>query len=334
LPRAYELARQCSLLAQHLQDQALLQEAHLTLGSTLLHMGEHATARAALEAGIRRYDRRQSRVAARNRGTAPDVVCLSRLAWTLWMLGYAEQALARSHEALALAHETSHTYSLVFALHFSGLLHQCRREPHVVQERAEEEMALSSTHGFVEWCAGAQMLRGWAVAAQGAPQEGILQLRQGLDAWLAKGNELGKTQVLARLAEACGQAGKIAAGLRVLTEALGAVEANGERHYATELHRLRGELLLQSRVQRLDHQGKPVHVARAAVCFQRALDMARQQQAKALELRATMSLARLWQTQGKRADAYQLLTAIYDWFTEGFDTPDLQEAEALLTTLQ
>jgi predicted ATPase/class 3 adenylate cyclase/DNA-binding winged helix-turn-helix (wHTH) protein len=334
LQRARELAEQCLTLAQHLQDVRLLHETHTAMGSTLLHLGEHVSARVSLEQGIALYDPKQSRTLAFSRGTDPGVMCLSRLSWTLWMLGYAEQAIARSHEALALAQNISHAYSLAFAQQFAGLLHQCLREAQVVQELAEAEMALSSRQGFVEWSAGGMILRGWALAQQGAAEEGIAQLQQGLHSWLAKGNELGKTQILARLAEAYGRAGQTAEGLRVLGEGLAAVCDNAERHYEAELYRLKGELLLQSGVRSLERDGPQPHVVEAEACFHQALAIAHHQQAKSLELRAMISLARLWQAQGKRAKAYQKLTEIYSWFTEGFDTPDLQEAKALLTALQ
>jgi predicted ATPase len=175
---------------------------------------------------------------------------------------------------------------------------------------------------------------GWALVQQGAVEEGITQLRQGLDSWLARGSDLGKTHVLARLAEAYGKAEQTAEGLGMLTDALAAVHNNAEHLYEAELYRLKGELLLQSGVRGLEPEGCQSHLAEVEACFRQALDIAHHQQAKSLELRATMSLARLWQAQGKRAEACQILTGIYSWFTEGFDTPDLQEAKALLAALQ
>jgi class 3 adenylate cyclase/predicted ATPase len=333
LERARELAEQCYTLAQRLQDVRLLQEAHTALGSTFLHLGEYVAARASLEQGIALYDPQECRILAFSRGTDPGVVCLSRIAWTLWMLGYAEQALGRSREALALAQDVSHAYSLAFAQHFAGLLHQCRRDVQSVRECAEAELALSNAHGFVEWSAGGMMLRGWALAQQGTVEEGIAQLRQGRDSWLIRGNELGKTQILARLAEAYGKARQTAEGLHVLAEALVAVHTNGEHHYEAELYRLKGALLLQSEVPDPTSEGCQRHAVEMEACFRQALDIARRQQAKSLELRAAMSLARLLQAQAKRAEARQLLSESYGWFTEGFDTTDLQEAKTLIAAL-
>ena len=240
------------------------------------------------------------------------------------MLGYVEQALERSREALALAQDMSHTYSLAFTMHYAALIHQCRREVQAVQELAEAEMALASAQGFPFYSEGSMIRRGWVLVQQGAMEEGIAQLQQGLDGWLARGHNLGTTHVLARLAEAYGKAGQAEKGLRVLAEALTAMHKIGERLYEGELYRLKGELLLAHSVE---------HDVEAGACFHQALDVARHQQAKLLELRAAMSLSRLWQQQGKRAEAYELLAPVYGWFTEGFDTADLQEAKALLETL-
>jgi predicted ATPase len=334
LERARELAEQCFTLAQRLQDERLLQEAHMALGSTLLHLGEHVAARASLDQGIALYNPQQCRILAFSRGSDPGVACLARVSWALWLLGYAEQALKRSREALALARDTSHAYSLGLAMHFAGLIHQSRREVQVVQEWAEAEMALSGAQGFVNWLEGGMIRHGWAIVQQGAIEEGITQLRRGLDSWLARGNDLGKTHVLARLAEAYGKAGHIAEGLGVLAEALAAVHNNAEHLYEAELYRLKGELLLRSGMRGLEPLGCQSPMAEVEACFHQAIDIARRQQAKSLELRATMSLARLWQAQGNCAAACQMLTEIYGWFTEGFDTPDLQEAKALLAALQ
>jgi predicted ATPase len=177
-------------------------------------------------------------------------------------------------------------------------------------------------------------LHGWALAQQGAVEVGIAQIQQGLDAWLARGNALGKTQILVRLAEAYGKAGCTAEGLRVLEEALQAVHYNAERHYEAELYRLKGELLLQSVMQELESEGSQPYLEEVETCLRQAFDIARRQQAKALELRAAMSLARLWQMQGQRVEAGRIVTEIYGWFSEGFDTPDLQEARALLEALR
>jgi predicted ATPase len=173
------------------------------------------------------------------------------------------------------------------------------------------------------------MLQGWALAEQGQAEEGIVQMRHGLAASQAIGTELQRSYWLALLAEAYGKAGQAEAGLAALTEALTVVDKSGERSYEAELYRLKGALTLQSQVP-----GPKSQVQKEAeACFHKALDIARHQQAKSLELRAAMSLSQLWQQQGKKTEAYNLLAPVYNWFTEGFDTKDLQEAKALLEEL-
>jgi predicted ATPase len=154
--------------------------------------------------------------------------------------------------------------------------------------------------------------------------EGIAQIRQGFAGWRATGAGVAWPWFLALLAEACGKVGQLDEGLRALDEALAAVQHNEEHHYEAEVYRLKGELLLQK---------TPAHQEEAEEHLQQALAVARRRQAKSWELRAALSLSRLWQRQGKRQEAYELLAPIYDWFTEGFDTPDLQEAKALLEEL-
>ena len=257
-------------------------------------------------------------------GFEPSVMCLSRTGFALWMLGYPDQALSRVHEALALAQALSHPHSLVIALQYAAVLHSVRREVPLVQARAEAAMALSRERGFTYWLAGARLWYGWALAEQGRAKEGITELRQGLATWQALGAGVGQTHFLARLAEAYQRGGQFEEGLRVLDEALAVVHEREERYYEAELHRLKGELLLGVGVGR----GEELET-----CFHQALNVARQQQAKSLELRAAMSLSRLWQHQGKLAEARQLLAKVYDYFTEGFDTSDLLEAKALLEAL-
>jgi predicted ATPase len=172
--------------------------------------------------------------------------------------------------------------------------------------------------------AAGTILRGVALATQGQSAEGIAQISQGFATLVAAGAKVYQTYYLALLAEAYGRAGSCEEGLRVLADALAAVDDTEECWWEAELHRLRGELLLRH----TRGQSKE-----AEVCFQEALGVACRQQAKSLELRAAMSLARLWQQQGKRTKAYELLAPVYDWFTEGFDTVDLQEARVLVEAL-
>jgi predicted ATPase len=221
------------------------------------------------------------------------------------------------------------------ALFFAAELHHLRQEAQAVQERAEAVITLAAEQGFPFWLAQGTSLRGWALVKQGqGREEGIAQIRQGLAVYQSTGAELGRPYYLAELAEGCGLIGQAEEGLRMLAEALTAVCKSGE-FSETEICRLKGELTLQklSVVSRQLSVPSPQAEAEAEACFHKAIEIARRQQAKSLELRATVSLARLWQQQGKREEARQMLAEIYGWFTEGFDTKDLQEAKMLLEKL-
>jgi predicted ATPase len=243
---------------------------------------------------------------------------------TLWLLGYPEQALARLHEALALAHELSHPFSLAYARCWVAFISQFRRDVLAVHEHAEAAVALATAQGFPLWVALGTSVRGWALALQGQGEEGMAQVRQGIAAWRATGAALFVPYLCTVLADVCAHLGHPDDGLQALAEAHTLMEQHDERWWEAEISRLRGVLLLRQLVPQSEE---------AEAWLQRALDVARRQQAKSLELRAAMSLSRLWQQQGKHAEAYDLLAPVYGWFTEGFDTADLQEAKVLLDGL-
>jgi predicted ATPase len=210
-------------------------------------------------------------------------------------------------------------------LAFAAMFDLLRREEQLARERAEAVITLSTEQGLPQFLAFGTFSHGGALAEQGQLEEGMAQIQQSLVALRATGTENQRTENLARLAAVYGKVGRIGEGLTLLAEALALVDKTGERWYEVELYRLKGELVLQSRVAN-SH-------AEAEAYFRKAIEIARKQQAKSLELRATMSLVRLWQQQGKTAKARDLLASIYGWFTEGFETKDLQEAQALLEEL-
>jgi predicted ATPase len=255
-------------------------------------------------------------------GQDPGATSLYYAALALWYLGYPDQALQRSQQAVTLAQDLSHPFSLAFALEGMAEIYQFRREAQRTQERAEALMTLSTEQRFAFWLVSATVLRGWVLAEQGQGTEGIAQICQGLAAWQAMGEALYQPRFRALLAEIYGNVGQTEAGLTVLAEVLAEVHTNGLCYCEAELYRLKGMLL----------QGVGGS-SEAEACFHQALDVARRQQAKSWELRAATSLARLWQQQGKWAEARELLAPIYGWFTEGFDTADLLEAQTLLRTL-
>jgi predicted ATPase len=257
-------------------------------------------------------------------GHDPGVACHAYAAQTLWLLGYPEQALARLHEALALAHELSHPYSLAYAQCWATYVYQFRRDVPAVHEHAEAAVTLSTAQGFPQYMAMGTSLRGWALAMQGQGETGMAQVRQGIVALRTTGAALHVPYLCTVLADVSAHLGHTADGLQALAEAHTLVEQQEQRMWEAEVCRLRGVLLLRQ---------TETPPAEAEPWLQRALDVARRQEAKALELRAAMSLARLWQQQGKPAEARELLAPMYGWFTEGFDTADLQEAMALLHEL-
>jgi predicted ATPase len=243
----------------------------------------------------------------------------------LWLLGSPDQALHRSREALTLAQQLAHPFSLTFALLHGAMLHVARREGQATQEVSEVALTLATEQGFAFWLARGTFLRGWALTTQGDAREGIAQMCQGLEATRAIGAQVGRSGFLALLAAAYGAVAQPEKGLEVLAEALSVVNNKGERYYEAEIHRLTGELLLA---------GCADQQAASEASFHQALVVARAQQAKSWELRAAISLSRLWQQQGKRAEAHALLAPVYGWFTEGFDTADLKDAKALLDELE
>jgi len=341
LQTAHELAEQLLNLAHRVEPTHLV-GAHYTVGTSFYWPGEFGSARSHLEQGITLYDRQQHHSLAFVYGIDPGVSCLSYLTWTLWDLGYPDQARQKMQEVLALAQDLPHPFSLAQARQCATIFHQLCREGSAAQEQAEALIAIASNQGFPYWVAQGAVYRGWALAEQGHGEEGVIQICQGLATTQAMRIEVHRTYLLGLLADAYGKMWQVEKGLNTLAEALALVQRTGERRWKAELYRLRGELTLQKlsvvscQLPATNTQSPTPSTqaeAEAEVCFLKAIEVARHQQAKSLELRATVSLAHLWQRQGKKEDAHQVLADIYGWFTEGFDTKDLQEAKALLDEL-
>jgi class 3 adenylate cyclase/predicted ATPase len=324
LHTARELGETLLRLAQRTHDPAFAVNAYYTLGTTWLWLGALPAARTYLEEGITCYTPDQRCALGFRIGQDPGVAYRVYTAMVLWLLGYPEQALTRVHEALALAHTLSHPYSLAFAQATAAWVAQWRRDVPAVHAQAEAAVALATTQGFPQWTAMGTILRGWAQAMQTQDEEGMAQIRQGIAARRAARGTLNIPYYCTVLADVCDHLGRPADGLQALAEAHTLVEHHEVCWWEAEVCRLQGVLLLRQ-------PGTPL--AEAEVWLRRALDVAHRQEAKSLELRAAMSLSRLWQQQGQQDEARALLAPIYGWFTEGFDTADLQEAKALLETL-
>lgn len=310
-------------LAHQRSDAMLLMVSHWLTGTNLFHTGDYLTSWRHLEQAHRLYDpqRRPTHVTL---GVDFRVFTLSYMSHTLWGLGYPEQAVQRSCEALALARDVQHPFSLALAQAYAAMLHQFRQEPHTASTHAAMALALCTEHRIAYYLAWATLIQGWALAAQHRREEGLTQMQQGLTAFQATGGRLRLPYYLALLAEAYGHSGQVEKGLHLLDKACADMQQTGEHFWEAEQHRLQAELLLAY---------STADQTTAATYLHHALEVARRQQAKSLELHAATSLARLWQSQGKRSEAYDLLAPVYGWFTEGFDTADLKDAAVLLDEL-
>jgi predicted ATPase/class 3 adenylate cyclase len=324
LQTAHQLGEQLLRLAHSQPDPAPRMLAHYMVGMAFLTGGEPALAQPHHTQALAIYTPQAHRALALR--YAFDLAAGSHtfLAWDFWFLGYPDRAIQHSQTALTWAHEVIHPPSLAHVLYFTSALHQFRREAPATQAQAAALMTLATEQGFALRLAQGTVLHGWALAMQGQNEAGIAQIRQGLTAALATGDNVYVLYFLGLLAAACGEGGYPAEGLNALAKVAAVMDTSEARWYQAELYRLKGTLLLRQVVP---------DGSQAEACFQQALDIARQQQAKAWELRTAMSLSRLWQQQGKRQEARELLAPVYNWFTEGFDTADLQEARALLEEL-
>jgi predicted ATPase len=318
---AREVADEFLRRTQDHQEASATVVAHRIGGSGAFWRGDMAAARTDLERTLALYDPERHRSLAFLYVQDPRVAALSALSWTLFALGYPEQARARSHEALDSARELSHLNTLAYALLFACFFAQFRGAGREAQDRAEALVALSTEQNFPHFLAPASVIRGWALTQSGEAKTGLAQLRQGLSAWRATGAGLYEPYFLGLQAEAHGRSGAVEEGLDLVAKALDRVEETGERWFEAELHRISGELMLRRA------EADP---AAAEGRFAHAAAMARQQGAKLWELRAATCLARLWSEQGRRGEAHDLLTPLYNQFTEGFGTPDLQAASAIL----
>jgi class 3 adenylate cyclase/predicted ATPase len=322
--QACEAGENCLRLAQSAQSPALLLEAHHALGACSLCLGNFAEGLRHLEQGVAIYDPQQHAAQAYVYGQDSGVACLCHGAWALWFLGYPDKARKRIGEALALAGSLSHRVSTAAAANIAWWVYQLLRDTRATGEQADAGVAISTEQQSEFWIAVGMIGQGWALTELGQVENGIAQLCAGISALRMTGAQIMLPYFTGLVAEAHGKARQVEEGLKMMTEAENTVADSGERWCLAELYRLRGELLLV----RLDTQDRNEKEAEEYFC--QALEIAQLQQAKSLELRAAMSLARLWKSHGKQAAARRLLSDLYDWFTEGFDTPDLRDARALI----
>jgi predicted ATPase/class 3 adenylate cyclase len=320
---AREMGEECYRLAESAGDPELLIAAHHARGVTLSLLGDVPASLKHLQQAIALYNPDRHR----DRSLISRIACCSQEAHAFWFLGQPDQALEKSNEALKLNQKLSRPLSLAQALAMAASVHQYVRDARMCKTQAEAAVALSTEHGFPFWRAIGTILRGWALAETNEFETGIAEMRRGLAALRATGAECLRPYYLALLAELHDRTGQAQEGLNLLSEAQAAADRNGERWWQAEIYRLKGELMLkQCRIEVSTAENE----MEAETHFHRALDTARRQGGTSFELRAALSLARLWQKQGKRAEARSTLAGIYGRFTEGFGTADLQEAKTLL----
>ena len=317
--QAATLGQEFLKLAQQQQNEAVVVALRM-VGGPLFSLGELTEARPYFADLLTRHDPKRHRALTYLYGQEPGAAGRLFYGWLLWLLGFPDQALQRSQEAMQIAREVAHAPSQAYALTYAAFLHQCRREPVAVRELAAEVLALTTEHGLAQFSGWGHLLHGWAIAEAGQVNEGIAQMQRGLAASLATGTEVLRPHCLLLLAETYLKANQVEQSLATLDEMQSFVEKNDERNWEAEMYRLRGECL------RLREET----AGEAEQWFHLALTVAQRQKAASLELRAALSLTRLRTQHSNGAEERQRLAEIYGKFTEGFDTLDLQEAKALL----
>ncbi|HXG05681.1 MAG TPA: AAA family ATPase [Candidatus Binatia bacterium] len=325
-------------LAERREDPSLLLVAHMMQGGNLFFRGDFAGAQAHAEQGLALWDPQQHRPLVFLYGDDPQVLCHCWAALALWYRGYPDQALARVRQGLRIAEDLAYPFGVAFARFWTAFLHQARGEVREAGEQAETLVAAAETQGIPQFAAMGSILRGWALAAAGA--EGLAEILRGMERLRAVGQALGRPYFSALLAEAYRRRGQIEAALGVVGEALALTDKTGEHMHQADLYRLQGELLAPARGGPRNEvgtgappRGRPAGADEAEASFETALEIARRQGARSLELRAALGLGRLWRRQGRAAQARRLLAETYGWFAEGQGTRDLREARALLEEL-
>ncbi|MCC6458815.1 MAG: AAA family ATPase [Caldilineaceae bacterium] len=331
LSRAKLIAHEMLHVAQSRPNLIHHVAANLALGNIYGWLGELTSARMYLEQAISLYDPQHSPAYRRAYGRDLGIGCLANLVVVLWILGFPDQALQRSHDALTLAQTLAHPLGMANAHTWVALLYWLRHEPQEAQRQADLAIQYAAEQAHRLWWAMALCIHGIALVDQGQGETGLQQVHQGLDAYRQVG-AISATDLyavdLARIYATMGRAGE---AISVLSQVVAEVGVSEHQTWAAEVYRFRGELLLM--IDGGKESASADLFVEVETHFHHAIKIARRQRAKSFELRATTSLCRMWQAQGKRAEAYALLSPIYGWFTEGFDTPDLIEARTLLESL-
>jgi DNA-binding winged helix-turn-helix (wHTH) protein/predicted ATPase len=343
LGTARKIAQEFLCLSERLPYPGLAMRGHWAMEITYTHLGEFELAMEHLEKALSLYLPERHLDDAFLYALNPGVAMPCFAAWSLWFLGQPDKALQRINDALNLARQLGEPHGIAHALFFASVLYQLRREEQLAREHAAAAIAVSREHGLTMYQAMASIMYSWTLINQESQEEAITQMRCGLAALHATSTELVRPHFLALLVEALDRAQQVEEALQLVDEAITVAQRTGECSYQAELYRLKGEILLKQstgrRITRATTSGKTVLVAEAPAmsyaerCFREAIKIAQRQNAKSLELRAAMSVARLYRDEGREKEAHELVATIYDQFTEGFDTADLREAKVLLEEL-
>ena len=308
-------------LTQGENDAIYSMESHLTLGGALFCLADFAQASEVLEEGSALYNRQHHRSHTSLFAADLGVFCSAWASHPLWHIGFPDRALAKSREAVKLAEDLAHPFSMAIALDYAAILHQFRREAELAYQRAEAAIIVCTEHKYAYYLGWARIIKGWALADFGNHKEGRTEIQQGLETLRDTGARRSLPYYLSLLAESYGKNGQVKKGLQVLSEAFLEVENIKEQWWEAELYRLKGDLLLQQSKQ---------NAMQAEASFHRALEVARNQNSMLLELRATVSLCRLERLRGMHNNSYQMLLNLYKRFTEGFDSNDLKATKNLI----
>lgn len=317
---AVDLAQQLMSLAEKENDAAISLEAHRAMGNSVFWRGELILSQHHMEEGIKLYTSNKHRTLAFLYGQDPDVANRGMQSWPLSLMGYPEQALKRSRESIAQALELSHPYSLGYALVHDACCQQYLLRVDAAYDRASEAVKLSQEKGFPNWLLAGMVVQGWALVHKGEIETGTTLIEQATNFWRSSGSELVVPYFMTLLAECYSKSGRYSEAISTLTEAFTIAEKNNDHWYEAEMYRLKGEILLL--------ESKDITAAEQA--FLKAIDIAKNQQAKLLKLRTLTSLVKLWQDSDKKPVARERLLEVYRWFNEGFQMPDLQQARILL----
>ena len=313
-----KVSEECLQLSERLKDPTLLGYAHFLMGDLLLWLGNLSTARHHLEQGLAVYNPARDRPQAMRYGFDLELALYSFLGRVLWHLGFCEQARAHARKAVTAAQACGHAFGIAWAFAWAAAQYQLLGDAELCLDSADAAVAVATEQIIPFYRAHGMVLGGWALVKLGQRDEGLARLRAGIETYRSTGSRIEESHWQALLIDAYLETGRIQEGLSAVRAALDGVEETAIRYYEPELNRLQGAIFLE------------IDEVQSEICFRRAIDLARAQQAKSFELRSALSLACLWQRQGQHTEARDLLAPIWAWFTEGFDTTDLRKGKALL----